>query len=173
VCDAPFFKGKDVALVGDMKEIAEEIDSLARFAANLYVIPKKVTDPDILGSYPHVTMMSGYRVVEILGSNTVEGLRVTDPENTEQILQVSGVFVFLHGSSPIVDFLYNAVDITEEGCIQVDTHMATSVDGVYAAGDVTCTKIRQVIIAAAEGCTAALSADTYINRRKNVRPQWS
>ena len=51
--------------------------------------------------------------------------------------------------------------------------MYTSVEGVYAVGDVTCKKIRQTVIAAAEGCVAALSADRYLNKRSKARSQWS
>lgn len=174
VCDAPFFAQKDVAVIGEIEEILKELDSIAKFAQTLYVIPKKVTSDslEMLAETQKVTVMPNYRVVEIFGTQTVAGIRIADPEGVEKVLDVSGVFVFLHGSKPVVDFLYNAVDTTEEG-ITVSGDMSTSVEGVYAAGDVTCGKFRQVVIAAAGGCTAALSADRYINKRKKVRPQWS
>jgi thioredoxin reductase (NADPH) len=81
--------------------------------------------------------------------------------------------MYLTGAKPIVDFLLGAVDITDEGCIKVNSDdMSTSVPGVYAVGDVTCKPIRQVVVATAEGCIAALSADKYINDRKSVMAQW-
>ncbi len=173
-CDAPFFTGMDVAVIGDIDEILEEINSIAKFARTIYVIPhKKVTrEQDEILNIPHIRVMN-CRVTEIVGTNTVEGIKITT-EKGEQILSVSGAFIFLHGRNPITDFLYGAVDSTDEGCIKVNKEdMSTSVEGVYAVGDVTCKKFRQVVIAAAEGCIAALSADKYINKRKQVRPQWS
>ncbi|MBU7018804.1 MAG: FAD-dependent oxidoreductase [Theionarchaea archaeon] len=173
-CDAPFFAGKDVAVIGDIDEILEEINLIAKFARTIYVIPrKKVTlEQNEILNIPHVEVMY-CRVIEIVGTNTVEGIRIM-AEKKEQILNVSGAFIFLHGANPITGFLYNAVDITDQGCIKVNKEdMSSSVEGVYAVGDVTCKKFRQVVIAASEGCIAALSADKYINRRKQVRPQWS
>jgi len=175
VCDAPFFKDKDVAVVGEIKEILEELDAVTKFARTVYVIPRKVTSEhaELLKNIQNVKVMPGYRVVQILGTSTVESIKIVNPEE-EKTLTISGVFIFLHGSKPVTDFLYNAVDTTDEGCIKADKEdMSTSVEGVYAAGDVTCKKFRQVVIAAAEGCIAALSADKYINKRKKVKPQWS
>lgn len=174
VCDAPFFKGKKAAVAGNIEEILEELDVVAKFADTVYVIPRTITPEQaaMVREYTNVTVIPG-RVTEILGTKTVESITIVDTEKNEKTLDVAGVFIFLHGNKPIVDFLYNAVDISEKGCITVDEDMATSVEGVYAAGDVTCKKFRQVVIAAAEGCIAALSADKYINKRKRVRPQWS
>ena len=173
-CDAPFFTGMDVAVIGDINEILEEIDSIAKFARTIYVIPRKrvTREQDEILNIPHLEVMNCC-VTEIVGTRTVEGIRIMK-EKEEQILNVSGAFIFLHGRNPITDFLYGAVDITDQGCIKVNKDdMSTSVEGVYAVGDVTCKEFRQVVIAAAEGCIAALSADRYINKRKQVRPQWS
>lgn len=174
VCDAPFFKDKDVAVVGEIKEILEEIDAVTKFARTVYVIPRTLRPEQAeLLKDQNVNVLPNYRVTQIQGTHTVESITLANPHGEEQ-LNVSGVFIFLHGSNPITDFLYNAVDITEEGCIKVNKEdMSTSVEGVYAVGDVTCKKFRQVIIAAAEGCTAALSADKYINKRKRMKSQWS
>jgi thioredoxin reductase (NADPH) len=73
-----------------------------------------------------------------------------------------------------VDFLANALELTPIGCVKVNKEdMSTSVEGVYAVGDITCKEIRQAVIAAAEGCTAALSADKYLNQRQKARSLWS
>ena len=165
-------------MIGKIEEVLEELDLIAKFAHKVYVVThsKKLTSEqtEVLRSIPNVELMLGHRVVEIIGSATVKGVIIADTANNEQTLDVSGVFVYLHGNQPIVDFLYDAVETTEAGCIKVNKeYMSTSVEGVYAVGDVTCKQIRQVVLAAAEGCTAALSADKYINRRKRFRPQWS
>lgn len=174
VCDAPFFKGKKAAVAGNIEEILEELDVITKFAHTVYVIPRTITPEQstMVRAYANVRVIPG-QITEILGTKTVESIKIVDAEKNEKPLDVAGVFIFLHGNKPVVDFLYNAVDISEKGCITVDEDMSTSVEGVYAAGDVTCKKFRQVVIAAAEGCIAALSADRYINKRKRVRPQWS
>jgi len=59
---------------------------------------------------------------------------------------VDGVFIYLHGTKPVTDFLSEALDITEEGCIEVDREMRTSIDGVFAAGDVICKRVRQALM---------------------------
>ena len=176
VCDAPFFKGKDVAVVGDIDAITEEIDEIIKFSRKVYVLSRKGDSKhtESFHTNPHITVMPHTRVVEILGSHTVTGVKIADFQGNEKTLDVSGVFIYLHGNKPITDFLYSTVDTTDDGCIRVSKEdMSTSLEGVYAAGDVTCKKFRQVIIAAAEGCSAALSADRYINKRQKVRPQWS
>jgi thioredoxin reductase (NADPH) len=80
--------------------------------------------------------------------------------------------MYLTGAKPIVDFLLGAVELNPEGCITINKEdMSTSVPGVYAVGDVTCKPFRQVVLATAEGCTAALSAARYINKQKQTGSQ--
>ncbi len=177
-CDAPFFKNEGVVVVGEIKEVLEEVDLISKFAGKVSVVtPSRDLTPEQTESLrvkPNVELIAGHKVLEILGENTVKGIIVADFQGNEQNLEASGVFVYLHGIQPVVDFLYGALDMMEDGCIKVNREdMSTSVDGVYAVGDVTCKKIRQVVIASGEGCIAALSADKYINKWQRVRPQWS
>jgi len=175
-CDAPFFRDKEVAIIGDIKEILEEMDPIATFARTLYVIPKGTITSEqkqILASISKATVLPDHRVVRISGERTVTGVVIVDSEGNEQTFAVSGVFIYLHGNQPITDFLQGTVELTADGCIKVNPEdMSTSVEGIYAAGDVTCKKFRQAVIATAEGCIAALSAEKYITKRKGVRPQW-
>lgn len=173
-CDAPFFKGKTVAVVGELDEIVEEIDPVAALADTVYVILRKEARSELLEAMENVRVLNKTAVTEILGDTTVTHLVITDETGVQKTLPVSGIFIFLHGSQPIVDFLYDAVDITPEGCITVNREdMSTSVSGVFAAGDVTCKRFRQVVLSASEGCTAALSAEKYINQRRRARSQWA
>jgi thioredoxin reductase (NADPH) len=96
-----------------------------------------------------------------------------DPDRREISLELSGVFVYLHGSKPVVDFLGETVELSEEECVVTNRMMETSIPGVFAAGDVTCTEVRQVVIAAANGCVAALSADKYIHHRRRRKYDWA
>jgi len=95
-----------------------------------------------------------------------------DQDKKEASLELSGVFVYLHGNKPVTDFLLGTLEAGEDGCISVDAYMGTSVPGVFAAGDVTCTEIRQVVVAASQGCLAALSAEKYLSKRKKLRMDW-
>jgi len=177
-CDAPFFKDMDVAIVGGLDEVIEELDAIARFAKKTYVVTwsREMTSEqrEIISSHSGVELLLGHQPKEVVGNSVVEGLEVTDSKGSARTLDVSGVFVYLHGNKPIVDFLQDALATTDDGCIDVQgDDMSTSVEGVFAVGDVTCKKLRQVVVASAQGCTAALSADKYINSWNRVRSQWS
>jgi Thioredoxin reductase len=85
---------------------------------------------------------------------------------------VDGVFIFLGGNKPSVDFLMNQVEMTDGHCIVVNEEMMTSVPGVFAAGDVLCNNIKQAVIAAADGVKAALAVDKYLNKKAKIASQW-
>ncbi|OHD71437.1 MAG: hypothetical protein A2W19_10400 [Spirochaetes bacterium RBG_16_49_21] len=176
-CDAPFYKHREVAAAGELPEIIEEINQIAKFAKRVFIISrsKNLTreQEEIVTRHPHVELKLGCSVKEIRGSENVTALLTADPSGAPEEIPVDGIFIYLRGNQPVVDFLYGAVDMTD-GCIMLNDHgMSTSVKGVFAVGDVTCKKIRQVVVAASEGCIAALSAEQYINQRERVRSQWS
>jgi thioredoxin reductase (NADPH) len=175
ICDAAFFKGKAVCIIGSSEETIKEAGVLAKFAETVYLISPaqklKVEDHPIL-KQPHIKIMLGYMVTSIDGNNVVERVTMIDSKKRETTLDVSGVFVYLHGNKPIVDFLIGALETSEDGCITVNRMMETSVQGVFAAGDVSCTEVRQVVVAASQGCIAALSAERYLYNRKRYRMDW-
>ncbi|HMK55322.1 MAG TPA: FAD-dependent oxidoreductase [Dissulfurispiraceae bacterium] len=175
ICDAAFFRSKTVCVLGDSEEAAKEAGLLSRFAETVYLISPtnklKVEDDYPALKIPNVKVMLGKVVVAIEGGETVERIRIK-AGGSESELAVDGVFVYLMGSKPIVDFLQGSVEVSEEGCILTNREMATNVPGVFSAGDVTCTEARQVVIAAAHGCLAALSAEKYIFGRKKARADW-
>ncbi len=177
VCDAAFFKGKTVAVLGDSEEALKEAGYLSRFAATVYLISPssklKVEEDNPNLRLPNLKIMQGYATSQIEGQEIVERLRLRDTDGKEEILEVSGVFVYLHGSRPIVDFLQGTLELSDDECIVTNKMMETSIPGVFAAGDVTCTEVRQVVIAAAHGCIAALSAEKYITQRKRRRYDWA
>jgi thioredoxin reductase (NADPH) len=111
-------------------------------------------------------------VTAIEGTDVVEKIRTIDSKKNEKELPLHGVFVYIHGSKPIVDFLYGSVELTEEECVETNRMMETPLPGVFAAGDVTCTEVRQVATAAANGCVAALSAEKYVRHRTRRRSDW-
>ncbi|MDW8434185.1 MAG: thioredoxin-disulfide reductase [Aquificaceae bacterium] len=179
VCDAAFFKDRPVAVIGEDDYALEETEFIARFASKIYlVVPSsKIKAPHEVITHvqfnPKVEILLHHRVVEIMGSSLVEGLWVQSVGTKEKkLLQVDGVFIFLGGNKPSVDFLMNQVEMTEGNCIVVDEEMMTSVPGVFACGDVLCNNIKQAVIAAADGVKAALAVDKYINRKAKISAQW-
>lgn len=178
VCDAAFYKDQEVAVIGELGEVLSELDLITKFASKVYLLlrGKQPTPEQIqaLQDYPQVELLLDRHLIEIVGNGVVEGIVVAEGALEEKVLNVKGVFVYLHGNSPIVDFLANALELTPIGCVKVNKEdMSTSVEGVYAVGDITCKEIRQAVIAAAEGCNAALSADKYLNQRQKARSLWS
>jgi thioredoxin reductase (NADPH) len=176
-CDAAFYRDKTVAVAGASSEVIDEIGTLAKFARSInFITREKEIPPDArraLDRFGTVIVTEGARVDEIFGGESVTGLRVALPDGAQREIAADGVFLFLHGNRPVTDFLFGAVETTPEGCIRVDREtMATSVEGVFATGDVTCKKVRQAVLAAAEGCLAALAAGQYVNRGVKIVPQW-
>jgi thioredoxin reductase (NADPH) len=176
ICDAAFFRGKTVCVIGNSEEAVKEAGVLARFAETVYLISPtqklKVDDhPDL--NLPNVKTLLGYSVSSIEGKEVVEKIKMLDPDKKQIELNLSGVFVYLHGNVPITDFLTGSLETGEDGCIRVSCMMETSIAGVFAAGDVTCTEIRQVVVAASQGCIAALAAEKYLYKRKRYRMDWA
>jgi thioredoxin reductase (NADPH) len=176
ICDAAFYRGLKVCVIGSSEEAIKEAGVLTRFAETVYLIspsPKLASeDHPVLGE-PNIKVLLGYKVTSIEGSELVQRIKMVDGGNKESELELAGVFVYLYGNKPVVDFLLGGLDTGEDGCILVNSMMETSVPGVFAAGDVTCTEIRQVVVAAAHGCIAALSAEKYLYKRKKIRLDWA
>ena len=104
----------------------------------------------------------------------VTGIRLKSRATEESHeLPVEGVFIYVAGSKPITDFLDGSnVSLNADGGVAVDDEMATNVPGVFAIGDIRNTPYKQVVVAASDGCIAAMSAERYLKGRKNVRVDW-
>lgn len=176
ICDAAFYRGFKVCVIGNSEEAIKEAGVLTRFAETVYLISPTqklhVDDHPVLKE-PNIKVLLGYTVTSIEGSMLVERIKMLDPDKKEVELELMGVFVYLHGNKPVIDFLYDTVETGEDGCILVNALMETSILGVFAAGDVTCTEVRQVVVAASHGCIAALSAEKYLYKRKKLRMDWA
>jgi thioredoxin reductase (NADPH) len=177
-CDAAFFADRAVAVVGDTDEAVHESLALAKFAREvLLLVPtnkfKGDANIDELKAAGNVTIYYNHRLKEIHGDKKVKSLLIRDSDKNEVTWEVDGVFLYLAGLKPGTDFLQDAVRRDSEGYVVVDETLKTSVDGVYAGGDARRTPIKQAVISAADGCIAALSADQHVNKRKQMRPQYS
>jgi thioredoxin reductase (NADPH) len=175
VCDAAFFKGKAVCVIGNSEEAVKEAGYLTRFAETVYLISPtpqlKVGHHPALDS-PNLKVIPESIVDSIEGTETVEKITITGPSKNETEIPLSGVFVYIHGSRPVVDFLYGAMPLTEAECLETNRMMETPVLGVFGAGDVSCTEVRQVVTAVSNGCVAALSAEKYLHHRGRRRYDW-
>jgi thioredoxin reductase (NADPH) len=176
ICDAAFFKGRTVCVLGDSEEAAKEAGLLSKYAGKVYLIAPSAK-LKVEEGYPalqadNLEVMLGQKVVAIEGTDTVEKIKLKSQKSKESELEVAGVFVYIHGSRPVVDFLAESIHTSDAECVVVNRMMETTVPGVFAAGDVTCTEVRQVVIAASNGCIAALSAEKYISHRKRRKLDW-
>jgi alkyl hydroperoxide reductase subunit F len=170
-CDGPLFKGKKVAVIGggnsgveaaiDLAGIVEHV-TLIEFADQLKadaVLVKK------LHSLPNVKVHVNAQTTEIVGDGQkVTGLRFKDRvTGTEQQIDLAGVFVQI-GLVPNTEWLKGTLELSKHGEIVVDARGATSLPGVFAAGDVTTVPYKQIIVASGEGSKAALSAFDHLIR---------
>jgi thioredoxin reductase (NADPH) len=174
-CDGAFYRNRDVAVIGHNAEAVHEALFLSRFVRTLHVVtpkPKLEAEAPVLEELlarPSLRLHAGRRAEEILGETAVTGLRL----DRDETLPVAGVFIFTQGNKPIVDYLQGAVQVGEGGCLLANPRMETPVPGVFACGDVLCNEVQQAVVAAAQGCIAALSADRWLNRRKSVSKDYS
>jgi alkyl hydroperoxide reductase subunit F len=170
-CDGPLYKGKKVAVIGggnsgveaaiDLAGIVEHV-TLIEFADQLKADAVLVSK---LKSLPNVAIHTKAETTEITGdSHKVTGLRYRNrATGVEHEIELAGVFVQI-GLVPNTEWLRGTVELSKHGEIVVDVKGATSVPGVFAAGDVTTTPYKQIIIAAGEGAKAALSAFDHLIR---------
>ena len=171
-CDGPLFKGKPVAVVGGGNSGVEAAIDLANFVGHVTLLQFDTTlkaDAVLqrkLHSLPNVTVICSAQTTEITGDgNKMHGLTYTDRLTGEsKHLDVDGVFVQI-GLVPNTDWLKGTVNLSKFGEIEINHHNATSLPGVFAAGDVTTTPYKQIIIAMGEGSKAALGAFDYIIRQ--------
>jgi thioredoxin reductase (NADPH) len=181
-CDAAFFQGAVVAVVGSSEEAADDALRLARFARQVVLAMPGATltvsdeARRAVEAEPKIELLPRRRLIEIRGDEQVRAIvlnHVAQPPSAvsvEETLAVDGVFIYLAGNKPVTDFLADALEVSESGCIVTNHLMATAAPGVFAAGDVRCSEFRQAITAAADGAIAAMSADHYVNRRESLRP---
>jgi len=177
-CDAAFFDGESVAAIGNTDEAIEEALHAARFARRTFLLcptDRFRADSALVRQaeeHEGIEIRYASHVREIRGDQLVESVTI-EADGSEETLEVAGVFVYLQGARPILDFLGGQLDVTESGCLWVDDMLQTSVPGVFAAGDVLCKHIKQAVIAAAEGARAAIAADRYLSGRPALKPDWA
>ncbi len=168
ICDGPLFEGRDVIVAGggnsaveaaiDLSKIANSVTLIHRsqFRADQIVIDK-------LKAASNVKILLETQITEVVGEGLVTGVNVKDKNTGESyFVSAEGVFVEI-GYLPNNELVKSLVALNDKGEIIVNAKSETSLKGLYAAGDVTDTPYKQIIVAASEGAKAALSANDYIN----------
>lgn len=178
-CDAPFYQGSEVAVVGNNPEAIEEAEHLTKFASTIHWITQAdlpMDNPDVqhMLEQPNVRHWSHSTMLSIEGDgNGVTGVKVKSRDDgTAQLLPVEGVFVYISGSKPITDFLDDAVELDKDGGVKTNDDMMTSADGVFAVGDIRNTPFKQVVVAASDGCIAAMAIGRYLKGSKKIKVDW-
>jgi len=171
VCDGPLFSGKIVAIIGGGNSALESGLMMADISSKVYMINKNSQYKgdtillDNLKLKQNVEFFYNALTSEIIGERFVTGLRYKDKEGGEQELKVEGIFVHI-GMVPNSGLVPTDVAKNSFNEIIVDANCATNIPGLYAAGDVTNIPFKQIVIAAGQGCIAALSAVQYLNKIK-------
>lgn len=169
VCDGAFYRGKTVAVVGGGDSAVEEAVYLTRFCPKVHLLVRRDAlraTPAVqakVKDHPQVEIHWNTLVREIQGENKVEALRIFDRQTeTEEILPVQGIFIYV-GLSPNNDAFRGQVSLDEAGYVLTNAEMATSLPGVFAAGDIRAKTLRQVANAVGDGAMAAVSAQHYLD----------
>lgn len=169
-CDGPLFEGRDVAVIGGGNsgiEAAIDLAGIVNHVTVLEFMPELKADDVLqkrLYSLPNVTVLKNVQTKEITGTDSVNGITYIDRETGEEgHVELQGVFVQI-GLVPNTDWLEGIVERNRMGEIIVDKHGATTVPGLFAAGDCTDSAYNQIIISMGSGATAALGAFDYLIR---------
>lgn len=173
VCDGFFYRGQEVAIVGAGDSATEEASFLAKFCTKVHMIVRRdemrasKAMQHRVNNIDNIVIHYNTETVEVLGDQTVEGVKViNNVTNEESVLPVTGFFVAI-GHKPNTDIFKDYIDMDETGYIKnIPGTSKTNVEGVFVAGDAADHVYRQAITAAGTGCMAALDAERYLAEKE-------
>lgn len=168
ICDAPLYRGKPVAVVGGGNAALQTAIEMTKFASSVALIARRSLRCDEVyleqAKEAGVQTFSHHEVTTLHGDAGLTGITVRDRETGEETdLGVEGLFLAI-GLAPNTGFLKDLVALNEQGEILIDENGHTNVPGIFAAGDATCVKAKQIIVAAGDGAKAALEAHEYFEQ---------
>ena len=169
-CDAPLYRDKAVAIVGGGNSAVQTALEMGKIASEVHLIVRSTIKADAvfesqLANLSNLTIHTGFEVARIGGDKFVRSITVRNRSTQEEErIMVEGIFIEI-GLIPNTGFLNGFLQMNELGEIIVDQDCHTSVEGVYAAGDVTSIRGKQIIIAAGEGAKAALEAHEFLMKQ--------
>ena len=167
-CDGFFFRGREIAVVGGGDTALEEALFLTRFAEKVTLIHRrdrfrgsKIMQERAL-AHPKIAVRWNAEVLEVLGSQSVEAIRLRDTETGEDSsLPVQGVFIAI-GYRPNTEIFREQLETDERGYLKVVDETGTRIEGVFVAGDVHDHRYRQAVTAAGDGCKAAIDVERWL-----------
>ena len=171
-CDGEFFTGKEVFVIGGGFAAAEESVFLTKYASHVTILIRgedfscAETVAKAAKEHPKITVLTQTEVVKVSGKDSLESIIYRDKKTGEETTfapenDTFGVFVFA-GYEPASELVKGMVELTEQGYIVTDENQKTSVDGIYAAGDICVKNLRQVVTATGDGAVAATSLEKYV-----------
>ena len=164
-CDGRFYKNKIVAVVGGGNSALEDALYLSRLAAKVYLIHRRDSFRaskiyvDALGKSTNIEFLANSSVSELIADERVRGVRLADGRE----LEINGLFVSI-GRKPASGLALGQLSLDDGGYIVADESTRTSIDGVYAVGDVRTKPLRQVVTAVGDGAVAVHFAEEYLSR---------
>jgi len=172
-CDGPFYRDREVVVVGGGDTAIQEALFLTRFARRVTIVHRRdrLRATPILQervfAHERIEFAWDSVVEEIQGSAFVEGVKIRNLKNPElsRVIQADGAFVFV-GLTPNTEFVRQLVDCDEAGYILADSAMRTSAEGIFACGDCIAKLLRQVVTACGDAATAAFSAQLHVEALK-------
>ena len=168
-CDGRFYKGKTVAVVGGGNSAVSDALYLSRLAKKVYLVHRRDTlratkiylDP--LKKSENIEFLFDSALIDIIAQPRVTQAKIKDLKNgKENYIDCDGIFISI-GRTPTTAFLNGAIPLDPQGYIIADESTRTSVDGVFAAGDVRTKTLRQIVTAVSDGAIAASAAEEYIS----------
>jgi len=169
MCDAPFFKDKEIIVIGGGNTALEEALYLSKFASKVTIVHRRMIfrgDAIFVEKAKQngkIDFIMDSVCTQIYGSEAVEGVKIKDSTGDIRQLSASGVFLFV-GMNPQTEFLKGLVDMDKSGYIIADENLAATAKGIFVAGDCRKNSLRQVISACGEGAKAAYSAHKLMEK---------
>jgi len=172
VCDGalPIFRDKELAVVGGGDSAIEEASYLTKFASKVYLIHRrdqlrasKIMQQRAFDN-PKIDILWNKIVIDVMGEDKINGLKLKDTKtDQESEMPISGLFMAI-GHTPATGFLEGQLELDEKGYIKLKDpyRSTTSIEGVFAAGDVVDSVYRQAVTAAGMGCKAAIDAERWL-----------
>lgn len=170
-CDGNFYRGTDVAVIGGGNTAFEDALFLANICRKVYIVHRrdefraeKVLQ-DRVEKAENIEVITNSVPIDIIGKFEVEKLVIENKEKEIREIPVNGIFVAV-GTTPNSSFIKDTVELDSYGYIKTDENMQTSIEGIFAVGDVRDTVLRQIVTACSDGAIAAQSAGRYIQANK-------
>ncbi|MDQ5939017.1 MAG: thioredoxin reductase, partial [Patescibacteria group bacterium] len=176
-CDGPLYKGKTVAVIGGGNSAMDAAEYLSKIVEKVYILVRqdKFRGEEVLmervKAEPKIEILFESAVQEIKGDKKIETL-VYDQKGESKEIKIDGVFVEI-GHVAKTDWVKDLLNLTDMREININMDCETNTPGVFAAGDITQTAYKQVVISAGEGAKAALQAYKYLQGGKVSGPDWN